>query len=390
MASKFERCEARAGWQGALTAFVAWLWIAAAAAAQTHPAAGDPRVPFDDRWRLQGDARIAEVGGETLLEIDTGIAQLPDVVFEDGTIEVEVQTSHHRSFIYVGFRRGADGDWEEIYLRSHKSNQPDALQYTPVIGGASQWQLFHGDSGTAAVPVPAEHWIDLRLEISGRQLAVFVGNDEEPGLVIARMAHPPRAGALFLRSFIPANSAAPFGARFRHLRVTPGRTTFDFSTVDASHEADPNLVRDWQASPAFAVDNKLYGDLPAVDETAWIELATEPDGTLLLHRLQRPQQTRVYGTVLRLPIDAQRAVTKTMDLGFSDAVSVFLNERPIVSLDQSYRFDRPRVQGVMGLHQSRLHLPLEQGRNELRLVVTESFGGWGVIARWTDLDGLAK
>lgn len=369
---------------------VAIFLIAASAVAQVDPSAGDPRIPLGERWQLQGDARIAAAGFAQILEIGTGIALLPDVLFENGTIEVEVQVSSHRSFVYVRFRDHGDGNWEEIYLRPHKSNLPDALQYTPAIAGASQWQLFHGETGTAGVPLPAEQWIDLRLEISGRRLAVFVGNEDEPRLVIARLTHEPGAGTLSLRSFIPRGSEAPFGARFRNLKVTPDRTTFDFGRVEPSAEQDPLLVRQWQASPAFAIEDKLYEQLPAVDESAWTSVPTEPDGSVLLHRLGRPDQARAYGRVLRLRIEAERELTKTLDLGFSDAVSVFLNGRPIVALDQSYRFDRPRVQGVMGLHQSRLYLPLDQGANELRLVVTESFGGWGVIGRWADLDGLRR
>ncbi len=327
-----------------------------------------------------------------VLELGTGVATAPDVELENGTIEVEVQVSSHRSFVYVRFREGDDGNREEIYLRPHKSHLPDALQYTPVIGGVSQWQIFHGDDGTAAVDLPPEdeEWIPLRLEVAGRKLAVFVGDRDEPAMVIARMAHEPRAGGISLRCFLTADSDAPFGARYRRLRVSPGRTTFDFGSLRPAAAADTRLVTGWQASPVFAIEHKLYSELPEVDESAWREVASEPDGKLLLDRLPRPEGARAYGAVLRLRIDAAEAGVRSLDLGFSDAVSVFLNGRPLVGLDQSYRFDRPRVQGVMGLHQSRLHLPLEEGRNELRLVVTESFGGWGLIARWVDAEGSAS
>lgn len=362
------------------------LLAAGSAIAAAPPPAGE--VPFGSDWKLAGDARVVDVGDLQVLELGTGAAVAPGVAFENGTVEVEVQLTSHRSFVYVRFRDGGDGNWEEVYLRPHKSHLPDALQYTPVIGGVSQWQIFHGDDGTAAVGLPAEQWIPLRLELAGRKLAVFVGDRVEPAMVIARMAHEPRAGGVSLRCFIPAGSQAPFGVRYRHLRVLPGRTTFDFGSVEPAAAADPRLVTGWQASPVFAIEQKLYSELPAVDESAWRAVENEPDGKVLLDRLPRPEGVRAYGAVLRLRIDAASAGVRSLDLGFSDAVSVFLNGRPLVGLDQTYRDDRPRVQGVMGLHQSRLHLPLEQGRNELRLVVTESFGGWGLIARWVDAGGI--
>lgn len=372
---------ARSSWNIGLA-----IWCALLAAGGSIWAAEE--VPFGPAWKIDGEGQIADAGEHGVLDLGTGVAAAPGVELEDGTIEVEVQVSSHQSFVYVRFRDGGDGDWEEIYLRPHKSHLPDALQYTPVIGGVSQWQIFHGEAGTAAVGLPAEQWIPLRLEVSGRKLAVFVGDRTDPAMVIARMAHEPRAGGIALRCFLTRDTQAPFGARFRRLRVSPGKTTFDFGSVPPAAAVDPRTVTGWQASPVFAIEEKLYSELPDVDESAWRDVETEPDGTALLDRLPRPEGTRAYGAVLRLRLQAANAGVRSLDLGFSDAVSVFLNGRPLVGLDQSYRFDRPRVQGVMGLHQSRLHLPLERGPNELRLVVTESFGGWGLIARWVDAEGI--
>jgi len=35
-----------------------------------------------------------------------------------------------------------------------------------------------------------------------------------------------------------------------------------------------------------------------------------------------------------------------------------------------------------------LYLPLEEGDNELVFVVSESFGGWGLVARLADMEGI--
>ena len=35
-----------------------------------------------------------------------------------------------------------------------------------------------------------------------------------------------------------------------------------------------------------------------------------------------------------------------------------------------------------------LYLPLEKGENELWMAVGESFGGWGIKARFDDVDGI--
>jgi hypothetical protein len=44
-----------------------------------------------------------------------------------------------------------------------------------------------------------------------------------------------------------------------------------------------------------------------------------------------------------------------------------------------------RYLGSIGLFDS-VVLPLEAGENEIWIAVSEAFGGWGVMARITDLD----
>ncbi len=82
-------------------------------------------------------------------------------------------------------------------------------------------------------------------------------------------------------------------------------------------------------------------------------------------------------------------MTRRFDLGYSDEVSVFLNGRLLFSADDSYSFDAPRRQGLITPDQASLYLPLQAGENELTLVVTDVFGGWGVIGRFPDGDELS-
>jgi hypothetical protein len=79
---------------------------------------------------------------------------------------------------------------------------------------------------------------------------------------------------------------------------------------------------------------------------------------------------------------------RTLDLGFSDIATVFLNGRPITRLDASYSYDTPRREGLIGFDQATVYLPLAAGDNELSIVVSDSFGGWGVMGRFPDRDGL--
>ena len=75
-------------------------------------------------------------------------------------------------------------------------------------------------------------------------------------------------------------------------------------------------------------------------------------------------------------------------LGFSDRVTVFLNGRPLFSGDQRYFFDNPRQEGVIGFHQGTVYLQLQQGPNEVMLAVSDQFGGWGLMGRLLDAEGV--
>ena len=339
-------------------------------------------------WTPRGGVSVSEDG--TGVRFDSGVLIAEGLdPFEDGAIEAEVQLTGHRAFVYARFRDAGDGNWEEIYLRAHKSDLPDALQYTPVISSASQWQIFHGPGGTASIPLDAERWTRLRLEFSGSALVVFWGDDAEPAMVVPRLAHASRAGTVALRGFIPRGSEAPFAARMRNVRIEPGaelsvsaRQALARATSGENGVPPATFFDRWSVGPVFTAQSKTTAVLPEVSQ--WSPMQTEPDGKLLFHRLGSGDG--IDAIVARHVVEAEAAETRILEIGFSDAVTVFLDGRPLVALDQSYRFDAPRVQGVMGWHQARIFVPLGRGSNELQFVVTDSFGGWGLMARWAEGD----
>src|SRR5258706_5156391 len=90
--------------------------------------------PDSPRWELQGRAKVAEFQGRKSILLDGGGAELKDFELRDGIIDVDIATPASRGFFGIQFRIGDDGaNAEWVYLRQHKSGQPDALQYTPVL-----------------------------------------------------------------------------------------------------------------------------------------------------------------------------------------------------------------------------------------------------------------
>lgn len=61
-------------------------------------------------------------------------------------------------------------------------------------------------------------------------------------------------------------------------------------------------------------------------------------------------------------------------------MSLFFNGVLVFSGNSSYQSRDPGFQGIVGLFDA-VHVPMKKGDNELMMLVIESFGGWGVIAR---------
>jgi len=143
------------------------LLITSAAVIQAEP------VPFDSgRWVLY-DAEIVEHLGRQAL---VGSAYLPDADFTDGIIEYDLAVDGSRGYPGITFRAVSPQEYENIYCRPHVSGRPDALQYTPVFGGVAGWQLYNGPGYTAAVTIPVDEWIPVRIEIKGQRGRVFFGD----------------------------------------------------------------------------------------------------------------------------------------------------------------------------------------------------------------------
>lgn len=358
-------------------------------AALASPARGAARpLPFaDGKWALDGPGSAVSVfDGRDSLAVETGFAQRSDVSFADGTIEFDVQLTRRRSFVYVWFRILDDGTREEFYLRPHKSGLPDSVQYAPVYQGQSAWQLYHGPGATTAIGFEPGAWTHVKVVVDGTRAALFVGG--APVVVVPRLAGRPGGGPIGLGAFTPAGTpgSGPV-ARFANVTVTPEVAPVDWSAAPKPVDPGPGAIRSWAVSRAFVPAAGAVPAPPAAE--GWKTAAVEPGGLLALDRhVERKAGTRLATTAARVHVRAAEAGTRVFELGFSDVASVFLNGRAVFTGDGTYSFDQPRREGLIGFDQARLYLPLVQGDNELLVTVSDVFGGWGLMGRFTDPAGL--
>jgi hypothetical protein len=366
--------------------------LAAVAALLLHPQGTPGRIPLDPAWELSGEgSRIETHLGRRAIRLRNGFATRHDVVFEDGTIEFDLDLMPHRTFVYLQFRMQSDTAFEGVYLRAHKNELPDALQYEPVWNGEGSWQLFHGPGATAPAVFVYRQWMHVRLEVSGQRAALFVGTSRTPALVMALQRHA-APGYLALRAFTPPGSSpeGEVAASFSNVTVRPGVVTYAFGPPPAAPALPAGMVTRWQLSAPFPADSGAMLQLPAsllATRADWPSFGVEPGGLLALGRhLHRPAAQS--GAIARLVVRADAAGLQRLRLGFSDWATVYLNERPLFAADAHYSFDAPRLEGLIGLYQASVWLPLTAGDNELLIAIVDRFGGWGLMAQLDPTPGV--
>src|SRR4051812_26225052 len=287
-----------------------------------------------------------------------------DVQMVDGTVQVDVAVTGERSFPGLAWRV-RDNDYESFFIRPHQSGNPDSIQYTPVFNGVSGWQLYHGSGYTSAVGLPVESWFTLRVSFAGDRAEAYVGDMETPALVFARLRGAVAPGRL---AILPGGPGTYF-ASFMYDPAPPALR----GPEPRQDELQPGTV------PGWWVSNLVSEGVAAASARTWAYLATESSGLANLARVH-PLGMTLNTVFARTTVVAQTAGLRALDLGFSDRAVVYLNGRPVFAGRDDYRSRDYRFLGSIGWWDT-VFLPLETGENELVVAVSETIGGWGLMAR---------
>lgn len=297
---------------------------------------------------------------------------LGDVDLASGTIQVDLALTGERSFPGVGWRAERD-TYESFFVRPHQSGNPDSVQYTPVFNGLSAWQLHHGSGFWNAVEIPLRRWFTVRVSFSGERGEAYVDDLETPALIFNRLRVPAAAG----RIGVLAGGA---GVHFASFMYDPAEPTL-FGAPPPVEEHQAGTV------PGWWISNIVAEGVATAAARTWTYLEAEPSGLANLSRVH-PLGTTLNTVFARTTISAQSAGLKAMELGFSDRAVVFLNGTPLFAGRDDYRSRDYRFLGSIGWWDT-VFLPLAQGDNELVVAISETFGGWGLQARFPDPAGIA-
>ena len=358
-------------------------------------------VAFDSgRWQVNDKQGRAEPHlGRPSLFLKSGFAFLKDAAFEDGVIEVDIAAPTTRSFVGLVFRFESEDEHEIVYFRPHKSGLEDAVQYAPSFNGSACWQLYSGRGYTAAVEIPKQKWVHVRIEVAGLGARVFFDGAEKPALVVADLKHGHKRGTVGLW----AGANGGHFSNFAYRAATPGERRPRPAATFA-----PGTLTKWELSDAFDVAERDAESLPAADVLRgwkWQAVGVEAPGMVVVDRYRRsPSVVRFFAepaertgprpgrkvVYARTVLHSEREQVKRVSFGYSDEATVFLNGRPVFTGRSAFRYRDPGFLGIMDVENDAVYLDLKKGRNEVVLAVADYFGGWGFIARLDDPRGVRQ
>ncbi len=360
---------------GLLTGFLLAVVYPAASQTVTVP-------PSPERWDTLGGTPVREtyLGKECLL-LQKGVIIIKDAELRDGIIEADISFPQQRGFPGIVFRMVDQYNAEYFYVRPHQSGNPDATQYTPVFNGNAGWQLYHGDGYSKAIAFKHDQWHHVKIDMHGLQAEIYVDDMQTPLIKVAELLNGWKSGKFgFVSEGLP-------------LRVANVQYTIKQGANPAALPVPANgtggIVTQWQVSNV--ANRKMFEKLPQLTpETkkrfTWSTQTSEPSGTINLSRFVRLSDT-TNAVVAKLTIESSKEQVKELSFGFSDFVTVYLNDKALYSGGDNFMSRDYRFLGTIGYF-DKVFLPLKKGPNELWFVVSETFGGWGVKAKFENMDGI--
>lgn len=309
-------------------------------------------------------------GRETMVLNGTAFAK--GFEFSNGVMEMEVYANQKRSFAGVVFRKN-DGNFEEVYMRMHKSRQVDAVQYTPTYNNESNWQLY--PEFQANVAFKTEGWNLFRIEVEDLTATLFINGKEV--MRIDRLKSGNLNGEIGLFALL--------GNRFANLKVTK---TGD-AVVKEPHPIltpEKGIIGEWDITEAQPyVEGKIsFEDFENAETTT---VYTEQSGLLPISRyLAKPtsgsfERNQEAFTVASTTIAVDQAQTRLFSFDFSDKIIVYLNGEALFYGNNAFRSKNNQFQGHMGMGANKLPLQLKKGNNTLHCVVVDKANGWGLIGK---------
>lgn len=342
-------------------------------------------IPLEpDAWNYpSGAVEFIQFDSRPVLKVTGGeSAVLNDFEFEDGIIEFDIRFSD-AGFVSFYFRRESADETENFYFRTVCAGNPDAgnsVQYAPLIKSVNLWDLLYHYQSNADFTL--DEWNHVKLVISGKQMLAYVNDMDHSALEVPYLEGDTHSGTLSFQGELMVSNLQVQHDEVEGLSPVPGMDVED---------NDPRYIRKWQVTKPIMMDENVdfKNEYSPDGMTSWEEIAAERKGLINLTRKYGIENDARRMVWLKTTINSERAQEKKLRLGFSDEVWVLINDAPLY-LDKNL-FATPmgkNPNGRLSIDNSTIAVPFREGENELMIGVSNFFYGWGIVARFDDLNGL--
>lgn len=335
-------------------------------------------IPFiPTQWEFSQNTKyqFKNVEGRRSLELD-GRATFKDFSFSKGSIQVDVLAKEARSFAGIFFRH-QNGNGDEIYMRMHKNNKLDALQYTPIFNGESNWQLY--EEYQAKVSFNKIGWNTLKVYVINYTAYVYV--NDELKLVVPKLKSENGKGSIGLWAL--------FGSVFSGMKVNS--EMIRNSKILYPKKVKKGTISSWKISEPhrYEADEVLNPSLFSNEQ--YTEVVTETSGLLPISKyVEKPSQGSFEKNqqdyiIAKLTLDSKKEQTKKLYFDFSDKILLYLNGQEIFKGNNSFRRNGNKYQGHVFMERNNVVLALRKGENIVHAVVLEKANGWGLMGKFENL-----
>ncbi len=346
-----------------------WLFSIQILVAQNSPTKIE-MIPSN--WNIPNDAIFEKFENRKTLVLKNGRATVKNLNFTNGFIEVDVYAKSIRSFAGISFRE-QDDNLEEVYIRLHKSNQVDAVQYTPMFNNESNWQLYR--EYQASTSFKDKGWNSLRIEVQNRSAEVFV-NDIKV-MTVDNLKTEQKEGIIGLWAL--------FGNRFSNFRVMHSSNSEKEVATQTIINED-NIINRWEITKAYPYEEGkvIFEDF---SKEKYITVSTEASGLLPISKYVKKttfgsfEQNKEEYVVASITVHSTKNKTQIFSFDYSDKVLVFLNGKLLFKGNNAFRQKGVQFMGHMDINTNKLYLPLKKGENKIHCVVIEKANGWGIIGK---------
>ena len=339
-------------------------------------------IPFTpENWTFEAEvAEVVDFEGKQALKMQAGRATFNNATLPNGIIQFSVAFDSMNPAFVGAFFRSANGSEERLTLTPHNSGNTSSVQYSPILNGLGNFQLYDGIGFNGVRNFVPNRYTPVKIVISNAQASFYVADLKEEVIAATTLRVPANTDGTF--GLFVGNQAPGSVAYFANFSFIPMQRPPTLGEGSAEEqvviELPANAIAEWQVSAPFA-ETDLAGvmqlDMAMVNSKTYTALPVEVSGLANFGTLSGLQNGNTV--FARTTLIADQATTRTLKFGYSDRAKVYLNGMLVYSGDNTY---------VSATEQNRINygemvvLPLIAGNNDLVIAVSETSGGWGLQA----------